>query len=79
MIVRTEAETRAAISSATCAKCAFYHPEVTTTNLLTTGHGECRAHAPALAIEYESHTGVRLWPSVYENDWCAEFLTDAEG
>ena len=61
----------------TCHGCRFFHPEITGTSLLIQGHGECRALPPAVALEFESHTGNRMWPAVYEADWCGAFLPDS--
>jgi hypothetical protein len=59
-----------------CGTCRFFHPEITATSLLVQGHGECRAQPPKVALENESHTGNRVWPAVYEADWCGTYHAD---
>jgi hypothetical protein len=59
-----------------CRSCRFFHPEITATSLLVQGYGECRAQPPEVALENESHTGNRVWPAVYEADWCGTHRAD---
>lgn len=51
-----------------CSACVYWHP------LTDPTQGECRCNAPTRP---ETAGGHAIWPKVWPNDWCGEFIAGA--
>ncbi|WP_161992859.1 hypothetical protein [Aureimonas leprariae] len=61
-----------------CCRCAFFHPEVTNSNMTYVNHqpGECRVGGPQMEKVYDRIERYRIFPIVDRDDWCGLFLEE---
>ncbi|MFE1601603.1 hypothetical protein [Methylobacterium sp. ID0610] len=59
----------------TCSACRWFHRGPTTANPFANrpDDGECRRHPPGLDNEVAASPGWRVWPAVFDDDWCGGF------
>lgn len=69
------------MSAAMCQTCAYFHPEVTISeiNYGSSGAGECRCGPPRRRGGDTINSEERVWPVVYPGDWCGSFVPDTDG
>lgn len=77
----SEPDRRRNVSAAMCGTCAYFHPDVTVGDVDygQTNAGECRCHAPLRRAGDGLDADQRVWPIVYPNDWCGQFVPDTDG
>lgn len=67
--------------TACCRDCRFFEPWETEDERTSGIQGECRRKSPAVRIGRPTHRrggemtpDEAIWPPVYANEWCGEFL-----
>lgn len=76
-----DSERRRSVSAAMCKTCAFFHPEVTISEVDYSQNdaGECRVGPPRRLGGSGLNSEERSWPVVFPGDWCGSFIPDTDG